>query len=440
MSLFLFIGALLFFLYPALSRKKVSFIDNYILFCLYFDSMTVFAGEQQVNFSYFQNFLVLGFSLFYLFYYVKRTSEYHKRIFFATIFFLLVILFFPIFRGDDINQTVRTFSVNYVSLIILPISFHYYSQKGNILNLLRSGYYFILSWVLIVLLFTLLKIDVTSERMGSETFGGSIFYFGNMGQQGALTYISFALLLVPLIIKYLSYFKKIGIFTGSGFILTIMFVALKRFSFVTVILGLINYLYKSSIGLKFKIRIISGVAVIVLLLFFTTNLKEITLQSYEKKGAESKFGVEAFENDLRIYEPLYAIQYAFKGSAIEILFGTKSGGIIDINSEMHTVGARRIHNAYAGIILVYGLLGLFTYLYIFFVLYRITLRFRKELLKRNINVNEYWIVFQNLVLIFIVAGMVGGHIHITFRGMVLLFAGGISGYFYKLLNQNIIKT
>lgn len=440
MSLLLFIGALLFFLYPVISGKKVSFIDNYLLFCLYFDAMEVFAGGQEALFSYFQNFLILVFSLYYFVYHVKRISKYHKRIFFATIFFLLTILFFPIFRGANINQTVRIFSINYVSLIILPISFHYYSRKGNIVNLLRSGYYFILSWVLIVLLFTLLKIDVTAEHMGSESFGGSIFYFGNMGQRGALTYISFALLLVPLIFKYLSYIKKIEIFAGSGFLLTIMSVALKRFSFVTVILGLINYFLKSSLGLKLKIGIFSGTAVIVLLLYFTTNLKEITLQSYEKRGTESKFKVEAIENDLRIYEPLYALQYVFEGSAIEIFFGTKSEGIIDINSEMHTVSARRIHNAYAAIILSSGLLGLFAYLYIFFVLYRMTLRLKQKLLKRNINVNEYWIVFQNLVLIFIVAGMVGGHIHITYRGMVLLFAGGISGYFYKLLNQNIIKT
>ena len=291
-----------------------------------------------------------------------------------------------------------------------------------------------------VIIFTLLEIDTSSEKLGAEAFTGGVFYFGNMSSRGALTYISFALLLVPLIFNHINQRMKILILTSSGFLFAIMFIVLKRFAFVTVILGFINYITKSSISMKLKIRIVIGAISIIVLVFSTTNLHEIVFQRYETRGAELKFGREAIEGDIRIYEPLYAFNYVFEGAFTGILFGTEFERYLDIDSERHTMSKRQIHNQYASHILRYGLFGLFTYLYIFFVLYRITLRFRKELLKRNINVNEYWIVFQNLVLIFIVAGMVGGHIHITFRGMVLLFAGGISGYFYKLLNQNIIKT
>lgn len=398
--------------------------------------MNVFTGQQQVNFSYYQYFLVLVFSLSYFVYHVKKASKYHKRIFFSTICFLLVLLFFPIFKGLDINQTVRIFSVNYTSLIILPISFHYYSQKGNILNLLRSGYYFILLWVSTVLFFTLFKIDVTAEHMGLETFGGGIFYFGNMSRRGAITYISFALLLAPLIFNYISYKRKIALLASSGFLLSIMFTALKRFSFVVVILGLFNYLVKSSISLKIKIGVVFGAVTIVVLLFSTTNLKEITLQSYKNRGGESIFGAEAIEGDLRLYEPLYVSEYVFSGTIQEILFGKKQGITMDIESTRHTVEDRKIHNQYAEYILIYGMVGLVAYLAIFLVLYKITYRFRKDLIKNGVNVNEYWIVFQNLVFIFIVAGMVGGHVHVTFRSMVLLYAGGISGYLYKMVKYN----
>ena len=143
MSFLIFAGALLFFIYPNVSKKGISFVDLYILFCLYFDAMLVFTGRQIINFMYFQNFLVLVFSLFYYTNNVKIISIYHKKISFATISFLLIILLLPIIRGADINQTVRNFSMNYTSLIILPISFHYYSQVGNIQNLLRSGYFYI---------------------------------------------------------------------------------------------------------------------------------------------------------------------------------------------------------------------------------------------------------------------------------------------------------
>lgn len=439
MIIFLFAGAIVFFLIPLFSRGKTSFVDYFILFCLYFDATSVLAGSQQNNYSYYHYSLVLVFSLYYLLFEVQKVTNYHKKVFFATIIFLVVLLLFPIFRGADINQTVRTFSVNFASIIILPISFHYYSQKGNIYNLLHSGYYFIIFWMFVVILFTVFKIDVTTEYMGSEQFGGGIFYFGDMSRRGALTYISFALLLVPLIYNYLNYHKKISLLIGTGFLFMIMVVALKRFAFVAVILGLLNYFLKSSLKLKIKIRIGIGLSAIIALLFLTTNLEEVIIRSYKAKGTEEKFSEEAISSDIRIYEPIYVSEYVLSGTISEILFGKEFEISMDINTVSYRFEDRKIHNQYGQYILLYGFLGLIAYLAVFIILYKITLHFKKALHRYNINVNEYWIVFQNLVLIFIIEGMVGGHVHLTFRSLVLLFSGGISGYFYKLLRSKMIK-
>lgn len=443
MSYFIFVGALLFFIYPNVSKKGISFVDIFILFCLYFDAMSALGGSQRVNLSYFQHFLVLAFSLYYFSNHFNLASKFHKRILLTPILFLLITLLFPIIKGAEINQTIRDFSRSYATLIILPISFHYYSQRGDIVNLFKSGYYFIIVWSLVVIIFTILKIDTTTpdqDRLGSVIHSGGIFYFGDMSQRGALTYIGFALLLVPLIYSRISKRKKIVALAGSGFLLAVIFIALKRFTIVAIILGIINYVSKSSLSVKLKTQLVVGVILLGVLLIFTTNIQNVVVQRYEARGGERKFGIEAITSDLRVFEPLYAFKSVSEKSFSAILFGTDFERDLDIDSERHTVHQRQIHNTYAGTILRFGLLGLLSYLSIFIVLYMITARFRKRLLKRNINVNEYWVVFQNLVLIFMAEGMVGGHIHITLRAIVLLFAGGISGYFYKLLNQNIIKS
>lgn len=404
---------------------------------MYFDATIVLAGSQSVNFAYFQYSMVLAFSLFYFFNKGIKVFRLHRKLIIATVVFLLIILLIPILKGQSINETVRIFSVNYASIIILPVAFHYYSQKGNIMNLLRSGYYFILSWVLIVLLFTYFKIDVAGDFLGSGTFGGNIFYFGNMARRGAITYISFALLLVPLILNYTNKAEKTTLIISSGFLLSIMFIALKRFSFVVIILGLINYFIKSSLSLKLKIRVIFGAGAIGILLFILTNIGDITMQSYENRGAEQKFGSDAIERDIRIYEPLYVFSEVRKGSFSQILFGEKENiNRIQVDSEMHSDSNRIIHNEYAQMMLKYGIIGLLAYLYILIVIYRITVKLKNELLRKDVEISEYWIVFQNLILIFIVAGMVGGHVHVTFRALVFVFGGGISGYLYKLNKQN----
>lgn len=440
MSLIIFVGALLFLLYPALSKQNVSFIDYFILFCLYFDAMTVFTGGQHANFNHFQRLIVLLFSLYYLFYQVHRASKPHKYVLLSSLLFLSVVLFFPILRGGDIKSTIVThFLSNYASIIILPIAFHYYSYKGNIINLLRSGYYFILTWTAVVIFFSLLDIDISPRHMGhmgSQTFGGGIFYFGDMGRRGAITYISFALLLVPLLYKFYGYRQKMFLLFGSGFFLTIMFVALKRFSFVVIILGLLNYLINSSISKKTKRGVLFGVVTIVLFVFFTTDINELMLQRYEMRGGQAQFSLEAVEGDIRIYEPLYVATYVFGGTVKEILIGKEFDRTIDIFAERHTHIDRAIHNQYAQYILLYGIVGLVIYLAIFIFLYY-GVRKMKKLAKTHSRdaQEEYWVVFQNLVLIFLAAGMVGGHIHVTFRGLVLVFAGGIAGHFYKQIKN-----
>jgi hypothetical protein len=442
MILVLFLGALVFFIYPAVSKRNISFIDLYILYCLYFDATVVLAGAQMTNYIYVQYFLVLLFSVYYYTVKVKHFTTFDRKLFISIAAFILILLVIPIFKGAGINETVRSVSVHFTSLIILPVSFHYYSNRGSIKNLIFSGYLFIISWILIVVLFTVFRVDFIQptfrgDRLHSIAHGGGIFYFGMMAFRGGVTYISFALLLIPLIILHSRRLRKFATYVSAGFIISVLLVALKRFSFTVILLGFFNYFIKLNIRTKIKVRIFIGTASLIILIFTFTDLLSIVDQRYWDRGGEAKFSQEAVADDLRIFEPIYVLQSIIKGSVNDFLFGPQLDRVFAVDSERHFIAERHIHNQYGQFMLMYGLLGLFVYLYIFLVLYRFTLSFYRRLQDLKIDVHEYWIVFQNLVLIFLVAGMVGGHIHVTFRGLVFLFAGGISGYFYKTLKHEL---
>ncbi|MBA7533655.1 hypothetical protein ES705_25897 [subsurface metagenome] len=278
----------------------------------------------------------------------------------------------------------------------------------------------------------------TPQQLGeeqSERVGGTFFYFGEMAIRGGITYISFVLLLVPLIIKNLDGVKRVILLICTVFVIIVLLGVLKRFVFVVLGLGILNYLRSRKIQKKYKKRIIIGIAIISVLFFQSDKIKSIIENRYQERGAENKFSIEVLEKDLRIYEPLYVIQAVINKPFLNIIFGSKDRAVMDIEHFGTYFEYREIHNQYATFALEYGLLGLFAYLLIFYKLYKTTLKIKTNLSKRNLLKWEYWIVFQNLVLIFFIEGMVGGHVHITFRGLIFLYAGAISGYLYKLAKQ-----
>jgi hypothetical protein len=443
MSLILFIGPILFFLYANYNEKGISFVDLYLLYCLYFDATFAFIGSQFVNYIYYQNLLVFSYSIYYFTHKSLKISAIYKKFFWSIVLYLLIIILIPTFNGQSMNDSIRLMSLNYASLIILPIAFHYYSNSGNILNLFRVGYVLIVSWSIIVVIYSLLKIDIYhplgGNYLGSNTFGMGFIYFGNMAGRGAITYISFFLLLIPFILKRIKRVKYSLIFFSAGLIILVMFTSLKRFTFVVLGLGLLNYLIKSTISKKQKVKIVFGTVSILVVLYFGFDLDKIAVERYEERGGENKFSEEAVSNDLRIFEPIYVFLYLLNYEPIYVLFGSSSATEISINSDLHNESSRKIHNHYAGTLLQYGLFGLFIYLSIFVIIYKFGLKLRRKLIILKIDSDDYWIVFQNLVLIFVIEGMVGGHTHITLRGFILIFAGGILGHFVKMVNQENIN-
>ena len=427
MDLFIILGALAIFLYPFFS-KKIDFLDIILIYFLYFDIMIVFIVHPP-SFIYFENLLILIYS-FYSFY--KRGLLINSLSLPVFVFLILNILV-PIYQGDDINQSFRIFSRIFSSIILLPLAISYYSNKNNLKKLFKSIYWFILLWCLFVIIATPFSLG----GFQSERVGGNVFYFGEMAMRGGVTYISFFILSIPLILKSLKKYERYILIICSLFILIIFFAVLKRIVFVIILLGAANYLFKSSIKIRFKIISTFLPLIFLIILFnisFFTNMLDIRINErlYNVSRNKDKISVNALRNDIRIFEPFYVLENLREKKYSQILFGSKERAIMDLNHYGAFYQNREIHNTYATMVMKLGIIGLFFYLLIFYKVYIYVYNLKKKLVSKNLNVGEYWILFQNLFFCFLIEGIVGGHTHTTYRGFIFLLFGAICGYFYNL--------
>lgn len=434
-----FLGLIFFLFIPSMSKGKLRFIDVFLFFCLYFDAAIVFAGPLTANFTYTQSIIVLLYSINYFAGKTNKLNVMENRIMFPVIGFLSVVLLVPILKGADANETARSFALTSSSLLILPLAFHHYSTRGDIRNLIKAGGYFIISWVIIVLIFTALRVDTLSGNVGSDSFGLGIFYYGDMSRRGAISYMGIAILLLPLILPLFKSTNKTVLILSSVFVGVLLLVSMKRFALIAIVLGMVNYIISSKLKIGRKIGLIASAALVIIPVFLFTNIESLVIKSYYKRGAERKISVVAMQEDLRFYEPLYILKYSAGAGVLGVLLGRDTVAKMDIETDKYFIADRKIHNQYGAYMLLYGVLGLILYLMIYTRIYMLTRKFKKLLSNLHRIDYQYWIVFQNIVVIFVLGGIGGGHIHVTYRSMVLLFAGGISGHFYKLLtktNQN----
>lgn len=418
----------------------MNFIDMILLYCLFFDITTIFAGEQRVNYNYVQPFIILVYTALYTIRMFPHFDHNAKRLFYYTFGFLLLTVLIPVLHGDSLNAGLRIFAGNSQSIIILPIAYHYYSTKGDVDNLFKIICYVTILWVAAVIIFTLLKIDATALNLGSEGFGLGLIYFGEMSNRGAISYISLLFIASPIIFLQEKGIVRFLLFISIISIFAVIMISLKRFSVIAIGLATINLLFFSGIKLKRRFVLIGIFSMVVVALLYFTPLPDLIVESYYHRGAERKVSIEAVKEDVRLYEPIFALENVSSKGIDAIFFGSQTSGIMDISSDAYYIPGRAIHNQYAQHILVYGIVGLFLYLMIFITIYRICAKYAKYT-KNIAYINVwYWLTFQNIVLIFIIAGIVGGHIHPTYRTIVMMVSGGIAGFFAKQHKKLMVST
>lgn len=411
-----------------IAYKKISFLDILPLLYFYFDATQVFISHKP-SYQYFESLIIIIYSI----YTINKYNKIYARNFGVFAFLFIAFIAFPILQSETLNQTLRSFSIQYSSLVILPLSFHHYLQKTNLEKLWKSTFVFIIIYVM----FTLYATSVQLGGYESERVGGTTFYFGHVAIRGGITYISFVVLLTPLILIQLNKWQRVILIILVGVIFLIFLTVLKRFVFVILGLGVINFIIQPFIKTKYKIMML----VVILSLGYLSignNYIQHTIESRINERGETKFTQETIEQDLRIYEPLYIFQDLFNNPGIRIFIGEKGQQIFDIKHEDDQL-ARKIHNSYARIIISSGIIGIILYLVIFYKLYKFVKIHYRYIIK-NISATKYapvWITFQSLVFIFLLQGMVGGHDHVTLRGLVFLYSGALAGSIVHVSRRSI---
>ncbi len=440
-----FLIGLSFVLYPfIIGNGKTNFVDNYILFCLYFDLVDVFLVSEEVIFVFSQYIILLGFTVYYFYKYYSSMKKIEGAVFTLSIAFLFINLLTPLLHGSTLKTNFIDTSKILSSFAILPIAFHHYATRGNIINLFRKAMIFSYLLVSTILLFTVFRID--SNYVGDSGLVWmsadeleQILYFGNFGVRGGFTYIGFLVLLFPLFFAAKIRSRQFTLIL-LGFILVMMALSFKRFAFVIVFTGLLVYILSNLTSLKLKFRLLISSATLILILVFLFDLGSIVSARFEARGGASGVGMEAIENDVRFFEIGYAFQEVSK-NPFTAVFGQQSDRKLYLDSFRHGYGEWSTHNQYAQYLLKFGMLGLLTYTLLLWYLYQSTkkmyLTFKKNL-KNDRFIDLNWLLFKALIITFIMAGFIGGLDKITIRGIVFVFLGAISGSFYKRLHS--VKT
>ena len=433
MEIIFFIGGLFFVFYPVIIKsKKENFVDYFMLFCLFFDLSNVFIEQKNISFVFSQDLIVLIYTFYYFWSNFSSISKITGRVFYFTILFIIINLFFPLLYGDSFKSSFISTTQISSSFSILPIAFHHYATKGLIVNLIKKAWTFIIIFILGILFFTLFNIDSNYE----SSFGiikttvasdGGWLHFGNLDTRGAFTYISFLVLLFPLffILKIKRNFK---IFLVLSFLILLMILSFKRMALMIVFISIIIWFLTDYLRTSKKIKIAFTSAVL--------------MERINVRGGSSSIGIEAAKTDIRLFEFFYI--YANSNSSQKFL-GSNSTNKIAISNDPNNYIEWTVHNQYAQLLFKIGLIAIINYFIVLLYLFKYTRKYYNIISSNNLRLKynyPLWITFKILMITFILAGNIGGLDKVTIRGIVFIFLGAIAGHFYKnasFLNNKLIK-
>jgi len=204
---------------------------------------------------------------------------------------------------------------------------------------------------------------------------------------------------------------------------------LKRMTLIVIILGYMIYFYYSSVQSKMKQLVWIGVVVLIAIIAQPYYLPKLNIRLAER---EKKFQTNISENEARYIESVefWNSIYSFK-DPVTVFFGD---GMSNYDYQSELLGERNIHIEYSMITKMGGLIGLVLYLYILIAPFVLLKRYFNRVPDKE-KFRPYFVMARNLLFLFFLAGFSGGHIHITFRGMVFLFVGAVMGVLYNETRQ-----
>jgi len=343
---------------------------------------------------------------------IKKISLLKYKLLLLFIFYCFILIPFSSSLEVSINMTLKIC----IPILYFIVGFEYFQTSERINKLVKSItiFYFLLVLNFIVSNYFNIGVDAYSDS--------SDFLVGNLDDRWNV--FTYSLLVLPLVLLYCekSSYKNLNILLA--FICTIILIlSIKRIAILSLVFGGIIYFY---FNFSFKrILFFSFTSLILLLISFT-----LVSDLFESRLANrsDRFEDGAMQKEARYMESIYVWQETFSFKRIDkSIFGLQAFNSVGNYADGY-FGERNIHVDYNLILNTNGLLGLVLY---FLCLSGIYFKFRKSTKFLNHNtdyINTFIGIFYALFITQFVTSFGGQMYNITFRLLIFIFLGAISGH------------
>lgn len=342
-----------------------------------------------------------------------------------TIIFFLAYIFCLLFAASDFFASFNIYLKVLITMLMYPVGYFVLNQYDKLIPFLKN-------FAIASFLLNVNYIYAQMFAVGRSGYLEDSFYYGYAGI-GSTTTLAYFLLTTPLIAdQYGNIWEKW--FFRINIILSILFtfLVLKRSSILAFVIGYFVYILLTK-QFKRYTKVVIGLAFISVLsspLYLDTLLERYDARSAKIYNPTKEGRYNDIIVSLKLLET-EGLKYALFGSEpfnTPKFFGTR----------------RQVHVDYANILISTGLIGLFLYLYIYWLM---AMKFIK--LSKFISINQFYkdknlksnfkILIGSFFAVFsasLIVSISGGLHSVGDRAMLFLLLGSFSG----ILNRQVIMN
>jgi O-antigen ligase len=352
--------------------------------------------------GYIRALIILAFLIIHFKNYYRRNSL--NNIILISLIYYFILGFF----SSDVLYSQSVFLKYFIASMMFPLGYYYFRTEEQLRSLLN-----VLMWVLGIYIFFLIISNIFS--LGSSDYLEGSIYFG-AGRVNMTKSMMILVLMSPLSIRFArkKSIKKIYIIIVVVAIIFIL-LGVKRSALLGLLIGYFVYYILA----PQKTRVAKGLFVIGVILLIASPLYFNTFaKRFAVRQEEGRFDVsQAEEEEGRVVELINTWNSFKSGSIAYKLFGAEF-----FNSMAYFKTRRMLHTDYATMLSGSGIVGLFLFLLIYYLIFRRSYIVYKSY-KANSNVNDIMAVSITLIIAILITGIAGTVTGVGLRSLAFLFWG-----------------
>ncbi len=299
-----------------------------------------------------------------------------------------------------------------LGVIMLPLGYYYISSIARLEMLMRI--------FLVTLGLHLINILIANIfQLGTSDYLDETFYFG-AGRVNITKNILILVFMMPVTLLFIRKYRKAAtVIYIIAFLVTL--IGIKRSVLISAAAGVITYLaVKQRFTLLLRTVVVISVLFLVLVFVFP-DFTSLFRSRYEARGERVELTEETIETEGRLSEAETVFNAWKSGS-----FRHKIAGSEVFNDRLYFDTQRMLHTDYMIILNGSGIVGLFLWFYLFFIVIREKNRYYR-VLRNHILFREMNAVFWVLLVAQIVLSVSGTIYAIELRSLIFLYWGAFLG-------------